>query len=75
MNNSAEMIGYLATVFLVVSFLPRSTKYIRSINFIACVIFVFYGFLLGNKWPIIISNGVIAIIQLYHLFFLGRNKQ
>ncbi len=72
MDFSAETTGYIATILLVISFLPRNIKYIRAINFIACLVFVTYGILLGLKWPIIISNGLIAIIQLYHLFFRKR---
>jgi len=69
MDFTAETIGYIATLLLVASFLPRQLRYIRGINFIACLFFVVYGILLGWKWPLIISNGIIAIIQLYHLFW------
>jgi uncharacterized protein with PQ loop repeat len=75
MNDTTETIGYLATVLLVISFLPRNVKYIRSINFFACIAFVIYGVLLGLKWPIIISNGLIALIQLYHLIFNKKSKE
>lgn len=68
MHFTAETIGYIATVLLVISFLPRKLVHIRAINFLACLAFIVYGFLLGLKWPLIISNGLIAVIQLYHLF-------
>ena len=29
----------------------------------------------GWKWPLIISNGLIAVIQLYHLFFNSLAKE
>ncbi len=67
MENVTEIIGYVATVILVLSFLPRKIKYIRAINLVACIAFVLYGVLLGNKWPIILSNGIIVLIQLYYL--------
>lgn len=70
---TVDMIGYIATILLVVSFIPRKVKLIRSINFFACVSFVIYGILLGMKWPIIISNGIIACIHFYHIF-LSRPK-
>lgn len=73
MNDTTEIVGYMATVFLVISFLPRNVRSIRIINFFACLVFVVYGVLLGLKWPIIISNGLIALIQLYHLFFNKKN--
>ncbi|HMR83989.1 MAG TPA: uroporphyrinogen decarboxylase [Niabella sp.] len=74
MNDSTEVIGYMATFILVLSFLPRNIKYIRSINFFACVLFVVYGILLGFKWPIILSNGAIALIQLYYLYFSRKTS-
>lgn len=74
MSDTTEIVGYMATVLLVTSFLPRNVRYIRVINFFACLVFVIYGVLLGLKWPIIISNGLIALIQLCHLFFNKKNR-
>ena len=62
-----DIVGYIAMTFLVVSFIPKQVKRIRVINFIGCVFFVAYGILLGWALPIIISNGFVAIIQVYHL--------
>ncbi|HTN67890.1 MAG TPA: hypothetical protein VLZ33_00345 [Dysgonamonadaceae bacterium] len=65
--NSVEIVGYFAMTFLVLSFIPKQVTRIRIINFIGSVLFVVYGVLLGWKWPLIVSNGLIAIIQVYHL--------
>lgn len=73
MNNSAvEMVGYLAMAILVISFIPGNLRWVRIINFVGCVLFVIYGILLGWKYPLIISNGIIALIQCYHL--LSKKK-
>lgn len=69
MDDSTEIFGYLAMTMLVISFIPKQLKLIRILNLIGCVFFVIYGALLGWKWPIIISNGLIAAIQAYHLLF------
>ena len=69
-----ELTGYLAMTFLVVSFLPKQVKKVRIINLIACTFFVIYGILLGWKLPIIISNGLVAIINGYHLFLVKKNS-
>lgn len=66
--NIVEIVGYIAMLLLVISFLPKNIKLIRGINFAGCAFFVVYGIMLGFKWPIIISNGMIACIHLYHLF-------
>ena len=73
--NTTEIIGYAAMAFLVLSFIPKQVKAIRMINFIGCVFFVLYGILLGWKYPIIISNGLIAVIQLYHLLIVKDKKK
>lgn len=68
--NYTEVFGYLAMALLVVSFIPRQLKLIRVLNLVGCIFFVIYGIMLGWKWPIIISNGLIAFIQAYHLIFV-----
>lgn len=65
--------GYLAMTFLVISFIPKQIRTVRVINLVGCGFFVVYGILLGWKYPIIISNGLVAAIQLYHLFFAKKS--
>lgn len=67
MANSTEWVGYLAMAFLVISFIPTKLNQVRILNLAGCIFFVLYGYLLGWRWPIIISNGLVAIIQVYHL--------
>ena len=73
--DSVEIVGYFAMAFLVISFIPKQIKIIRVINFIGCVLFVAYGVLLGWKWPLIVSNGLIAVIQVYHLIKMRLEKE
>ena len=65
--DTTELIGYAAMAFLVISFLPKQIRKVRFINLIGCIFFVLYGILLGWKWPLIISNGLVACIQIYYL--------
>ncbi|AHF14523.1 hypothetical protein [Niabella soli] len=67
MISTSECVGYLAMALLVVSFVPKQLKTVRIINLASCFFFVAYGILLGWAWPIIISNGLVGSIQLYHL--------
>lgn len=62
-----EWVGYLAMAGLLISFAMKDVKKLRIINTIGCVLFVTYGFMLQISWPIIISNGAIALINLYYL--------
>jgi len=70
--NFTELSGYIAMTFLVLSVIPKQIRKVRFINIFGCLFFVLYGILLGWKWPLIISNGLIAIIQFYHLFILKK---
>lgn len=65
---AVDMIGYGASVFLIISFILKKQFYLRLVNLIGCLCFVAYGFLIGNAWPVIIPNAIIAITQVYHLW-------
>lgn len=67
--HTTELVGYLAMLFLLVSFLMKDISRLRTLNTLACALFVAYGFLLDISWPIIISNSAIFGINLYYLFF------
>ena len=71
---SAEWIGYIATVVLLVSFTMKQLRTLRIVNAIACVLFVLYGILLSNAWPIILSNAAIFCINIYNLYLKKNNK-
>lgn len=62
-----EAVGYIAMGLLILSVVPKDLRLIRKINFVGCLFFVAYGVLLGWKWPLIISNALIAVIQVVHL--------
>ena len=67
-----EWIGYLASFFLLLSFLMRNITTLRYINSLGCLLFVAYGLLL-DSWPITITNGAIILINIYYLF-INRKK-
>lgn len=67
MNNWSEYVGYLASIFVVVSFLLKDIKTIRTVNLLGCICFVIYGIYNGVLWPIIIPNTVLTFIQLYNI--------
>ncbi|WP_029035690.1 hypothetical protein [Salinimicrobium terrae] len=66
-----EWIGYLASFFLLLSFLMRNITTLRYINSLGCLLFVAYGLLLGS-YPIIVTNAAIVLINIYYLF-INRN--
>lgn len=69
-----EIIGYSASVLLIVSFILKDLTKLRIVNTLGCAFFVAYGFMLGNIWPIIIPNVFIIGVNSYHLI-RSRDQQ
>ncbi len=67
-----DIIGYVASFFVAISFLFKNLKTIRYINLLGCLIFVGYGYLLESK-PIILTNTFIVLVQIYFLFIHKPN--
>jgi len=67
-THGTEIVGYLAMLVLLISFLMKNIRRLRKLNTVACALFVVYGFMLATSWPIIISNASIMGINIYVLF-------
>ena len=67
-THGTEIVGYLAMLLLLISFLMKDIRRLRKLNTVACALFVAYGFMLATSWPIIISNASIMGINIYVLF-------
>lgn len=70
-----QISGYAASIFLIISFLLKNQRQLRTVNMIGCIFFVIYGFLLGYAWPIIIPNAIIVFTQIYHLWIRPKNEK
>ena len=62
-----EIIGYLASFTVLISFLMKNIKMLRIINTLGCALFVLYGILLNISIPIIITNTAIFGINCFYL--------
>ncbi|WP_299676752.1 YgjV family protein [uncultured Dokdonia sp.] len=65
--NSVEVVGYLASLFVLLSFFRKDIRQLRIINSLGCAFFVAYGILLTSI-PIIITNVAILLVNGYYLF-------
>jgi len=65
--SGTEWIGYLASLFVLLSFLMKNIITLRYVNSIGCLFFAAYGILL-DSWPIIITNVAIVCVNFYYLF-------
>ena len=62
-----EIIGIVATLFVLLSFLFTAEKRIRQINIIGAVLFVIYGVVIGAI-SIYILNGALILIHIFKLY-------
>lgn len=67
-TSTAEIVGYLASVFIILSFVFSNIKTIRIINAIGCVCFVIYA-AAYDAWPVLIPNAILLFVQVYYLIF------
>lgn len=61
-----EIIGYVASVLVAGSLVMVSVVRLRVINLAGAVTFVAYGLLI-QAFPLVLTNGFIAIVNIYHL--------
>jgi hypothetical protein len=63
---SYEILGTLASVLVLISFLMRGEKRIRIINIVGALLFVIYGILI-NAFSVWFLNSALILIHLYYL--------
>lgn len=61
-----EYIGYLASVFVVLSFVFKNLTTVRIINLLGCICFVIYALYTSESvlYPVLIPNFILAFIQI-----------
>jgi hypothetical protein len=62
-----EIVGYIASLFVLISFLMKDLRKLRFVNSIGCALFIVYGVMLGFSIPIILTNSAILAINFYAL--------
>ena len=65
-----ELIGLIAGIFVLISFLFKNVRTIRLFNIIGAAVFVIYGILI-NALSVWILNGILIFV---HLFYLTKLK-
>ncbi len=70
-----EIIGYLASLVVLLSFLMKDVTRLRMVNIVGCSLFTTYGVLLGFSIPIIVTNVAIIIINVVYLLKAKKIKK
>ena len=66
-----EIIGYLGSALILVSFLFKDVRLIRLVNIVGALFFIVYGFT-TKTWPTVVVNIALIII---HIFFLVKMRK
>ncbi len=72
--NFLELIGYLASVIIVISMMMSSLVKLRIVNLTGALLFSIYGFLIGAL-PVGILNGIVVFVNLYQLYRLYNRSE
>jgi hypothetical protein len=67
-----EVIGYLASIVVLLSFLMKDVKRLRMVNILGCLLFTTYGVLLDFSIPIMVTNIAIIVINVVYLIKLRK---
>ena len=62
-----DFLGYVSTLFVLLSFLSKNMKNLRELSCIGSFGFIIYGILLNWNIPILITNTIIFAINIYKL--------
>lgn len=69
-----EILGTLASIMVLISFLMKSEKSIRSINIFGALMFVVYGVAI-NAFSVWFLNGALCIVHTVRLFKLKKGGE
>ena len=68
-----ELIGHIATIFVIASFFMKNLNKLRFLNLIGAFFFIIYGFTISST-PVILTNTIIFIINCTHLLSETYNE-
>jgi hypothetical protein len=69
-----ELVGYMASLFVVLSLCMENVVYLRLLSLIGGLLFLTYGVFLGAL-PIILTNTIIIALNSWHLNKLRVGKK
>lgn len=69
----SEILGYIATVLVILSYLSKDLKKLRVISIIACAIFIVYA-VMQDLYPVLITNVSIIGVNIYRIIQESNKK-
>lgn len=68
-----EIIGTIASIIILISFLTNKVSRIRVINIIGSLIFVIYGVLISS-FSVLLLNSMLIVVHIYYLIKEVKNR-
>ncbi len=72
--NIIEMFGYAASIMVAISLTMKDIVKLRVLNFVGCGFFTVYGLMI-EAWPVVLTNGFIACVNVYYLFKMKQQAK
>lgn len=69
-----ELVGIIAGIIVLGSFISKEQKRIRIVNAIGSVVFIVYGVLI-TSYATIFLNGVMVLVQIVYLLRMKGDKE
>ena len=69
----SEILGYVGTVLVLISFIPKDIKKIRIINIGGCVVWIVSA-VFSKSYSVFTLNSILMVVHIIHLIKL-RNKK
>jgi uncharacterized protein with PQ loop repeat len=69
---NTDILGYVAMGLSILSFTLQKQRFIRTVNLIACSVWVVYGYMINNN-PTIIVNILVCLVHVY--WFIKRYQR
>ena len=66
-----EYLGYFSSILLVISLMMSDVVKLRWFNLTGCFAFACYGLAI-QAWPVAFTNGLLALVNIYHLLKLSK---
>ncbi len=69
-----DIIGYIASIFVLISFMMKDIDILRIVSIVGCVFFLIYGYC-SDAYPTIVVNIMVIILNLYQLYKKPKVKK
>ena len=74
MENILEVISWIATGFIIVSFLINDILWLRAVSMLGAMFWFIYA-VFTNQPSLLFLNGVLIVIQIWKILGLMKNKK